>query len=109
MKTVGIDTNTLLTFRLKRKFGFEETQKLFEKCVDGKIKVYTPVPVLLEIEWVLRSFYKQTKVDIVKFLDELMIIPNLTTNRKEEFKFALNLYRESRQISFTDCLIVTQI
>ena len=108
MKTIGLDTSTLLDFRLKRKVRLAEIKNLLQKCLDGKVKIYVPLPVLLETEWVLRSFYKHDKSKIVYFLNELLLIPILTTNKKEEFKFALNLYSQSSQVGFTDCLIAVQ-
>ena len=65
MRTVAIDTNVLLTFRLKRGKEFAIINKHFGECSEGKIKIYIPLPVFLETEWVLRSFYirSQNPVD----------------------------------------------
>lgn len=108
MKTVGIDTNAILTYRLKRSTGFAKIHDTFEKCADGKIKVYISIPTILETEWVLRSYYKQPKKIILEFLEELLHLPNLLTDKKDDVKFALNLYKQST-VSFTDCLIITSI
>lgn len=107
--TTGIDTNVLLTFLLKREPGFKVVKKLFEACLEGKTKIYLPLPALLETEWVLRSFYKQPKEKIVQFFEEMLLLDNLLIDNKEEVKFSLNLYKNSNQVSFTDCIIVNQI
>lgn len=107
--TTGIDTNVLLIFRLKRNPGFKIVQTLFEKCLEGKSKIYFPLPALLETEWVLRSFYKEPKEKTIQFFEELLLIDNLLIDNKEEIKFSLNLYKNSNQVSFTDCVIVKQI
>jgi len=108
VKTIGIDTNVLLTLRLHREPYFRKAKETFEKCLEGKIKIYLPLPALLEIEWVLRSFYKQPKEKITQFIDELLLIDNLLIDQKETLKFSLNLYKNNN-IAFTDCVIISQI
>lgn len=109
MKSVAIDTNVLVTYRLKRKPHVEKAKRLFEQCLDGKINIILIEGALLETEWVLRSFYKQAKEDILAFFQELIRVDNLITRDKENIEFALNLYKTSTGISFTDCVILTQI
>jgi len=107
MKTVGIDTNALLSFRLQREPTSNEVKKLFEQSLENKTKLYIPFPVILEVEWVLRSYYKQNKEAILPFFEEMLLLGNVLTDYKEEIKFALNLYRNSNKISFTDAIIVS--
>lgn len=107
MKTVGIDTNVLLTLRLHREPYFKKAKDLLERCLDGKIKIYLPFPALLEIEWVLRSFYKQPKEKVTQFFDELLLIDNMVIEQKDIIKFSLNLYKNNN-IGFTDSVIIGQ-
>jgi len=109
VRTVAIDTNVLLTFRLKRGKEFAIINKHFGECSEGKIKIYIPLPVLLETEWVLRSFYRQQKDKIVSFFEELLALENLSVPNKPEVQLVVNLYKHSKGVSFTDSLIVTQI
>lgn len=109
MKSVAIDTNVLLTYRLKRKPYFEKAKRLFEQCLDNKAKIILVDEALLEVEWVLRSFYRQTKEEIIEFFQELIHIDNLIMRNKENAEFVLNIYKNSTGISFTDCVIITQI
>jgi predicted nucleic-acid-binding protein len=109
MTTIGIDTNTLLTLRLKREPDFTKVKTLFEKCIEGKIKIYVPLPVILENEWVLRSFYKQPKEKIIQFLNELLLIDMVVVDSKDEIKVALNLYKNENGVNFTDCVILQLI
>lgn len=109
MKPIGIDTNALITFRLKREPEFKQVKNLIEKCLLGKIKVYIPLPVLLEIEWVLRSFYNEPKEKIIKFFEELLLIDNVLLTNKDEVNFTVNLYKNTSGVSFTDCFIVRQV
>ena len=107
MNIVGIDTNALLTFRLQREPNSNEVKRLFEQSLASKAKIYVPLPVILEVEWVLRSYYKQDKESILSFFDELLLLDNVLTDYKEDIKFALNLYKNSNIISFTDSIIVS--
>ncbi len=109
MKTAGIDTNALLAFRLQREPIFKEVKRLFEQVIENKAKIYIPIAVLLEVEWVLRSYYKQDKDIIIPFFEELLLLDNVVVDNKAEVKLAVNLYKESSQISFTDSLIAIQI
>jgi predicted nucleic-acid-binding protein len=108
MKTTGIDTNALLAFRLQREPIVNEVKKLFEQTLERQVKVYIPLPVILEVEWVLRSYYNQEKEVILPFFEELLKIDNVIVDNKDELRLAVNLYRESK-ISFTDSIIVTLV
>lgn len=109
MKTIGIDTNVLLTLRLRREPYFKKAKELLEACLDGKIKIYLPLPALLEIEWVLRSYYKQPKEGVIQFLDELLLIDNMIVDQKEIIKYSLNLYKNNDRVGLTDSVLVGQI
>ena len=109
MKTLALDTNALLNYRLERKPYFREVKRSFELCLDGKAEIFIPEPVFLKCEWVLRSFYKQSKDQIIKFSQELLLLDGIILKDKKELELALNLYKNSPGISFTDCVILNQI
>ena len=71
--------------------------------------VFVPKTVLLETEWVLRYYYKEPKEKIVQFFEELLLINDLLTENKANVKYSLNLYNNSQQVNFTDCIIIKQI
>ena len=72
IKIVAVDTNALLDFRLKRELGFKKTKQVIKSCSSRKTRMFIPSIVFPEIEWVLRSFYKQSKELIINFLEELL-------------------------------------
>ncbi len=109
MKTTAIDTNVLLDFALKRKPRYKSVSDLFQDCTNLKVRIYISLAIFLEAEWVLRSYYKQPKEIITSFFEELILIPNLMTDKKDNLKLSLSLYKNSKQISFTDCMILVQI
>ncbi len=109
MKTTAVDTNAILNYRLERKPYFQQVKELFERCLEGKEEVFIPNAVFLECEWVLRSFYKQSKDQIIKFFQELLLLDNIVLKDKKDIELALNLYKNSSGVSFTDCVILNQI
>lgn len=109
MKTIAIDTNVVLAFRLKREPGFNQAKDLFQQCLDGKINLFLASPILLETEWVLRSTYKQAKEGVVAFLENLLAIDHLLQENKQESRLALNFYKINSKVSFTDCVIAQQV
>jgi len=109
VKTIGFDSNVLITLKLQRQPNFSKAKSYLRECLDGKIKLFIPLPALLETEWVMRSFYKQPKEKILEYFEELLLIDNLITEKKEEIKLSLNLYKHSSKVSFTDCIIISGI
>ncbi len=109
MKTIAFDTNALLNYRLERKPYFEQVKKVFNLCLEGRVEIFIPEAVFLECEWVLRSVYKQPKSNIVKFFQEILLIDNVSLKDKKDLELALNLYKNSSGVSFTDCMIIKQI
>lgn len=109
MKTIAIDTNALLAFRLQREPIVKEVKRLFDQALENRVKIYLPLAVLLEVEWVLRSYYKQEKEEVIPFFEELLLLDHVVIDDKEEVKLAVNLYKEFSNISFTDSIIVVQI
>lgn len=109
MKTVGIDTNVLLTYRLQREPGFKKANDLFKDCVEGTIQIFLPSAVILETEWTLRSNYKQSREQVITFFKELLHIDALIIKDKSDIEHALSLYEVSSGVGFTDCFILVQI
>lgn len=108
MHTTALDTNAILNYRLDRKPHSDKVRTIFERALEGKEQIFIPVVVFLECEWVLRSYYKQSKDQIIKFFQELLLIENILLQDKKDVELTLNLYK-SHSISFTDCMILIQI
>jgi len=109
VKTIGFDSNVLITLKLQRQPGFSKARSYLRDCLEGKIRIFIPLPALLETEWVLRSFYKQPREKILEYFEELLLIGNLIVEKKEEIGFSLNLYKQFSGVSFTDCVIISEI
>lgn len=107
-KIVAVDTNVLLDYRLQRNPGFNQVRTLVEDCLEGKIRIFIPNIVLPELEWVLRSFYRQPKELIIKFLVSLLTLEGVLTEDKSSIQNALSIFSQSG-LKFTDAIILTQI
>ncbi len=108
MKIIAIDTNVLLDFLLKRHPRFNEVKELFDDCVNKKIEIFIPQVVFPEIEWVLRSHYKESKEKIVGFLDELLGLDGIILENKSDIQEAVNIYKYAN-IKFTDSIIAAEL
>ena len=108
IKTVAVDTNVLLDYLFKRQPGYKKAQELVKDCLAKKTRIFIPNIVFPEIEWVLRSFYKEPKDLILNFLEELLDLDGVILENKLEMKQGLNIFKHSN-IKFTDSLILAQI
>ena len=108
IKTIAVDTNVLLDYLFKRDPGFSKSSELIENCLADKVQIFIPNIVFPELEWVLRSYYKQSKEFIVEFLEGLFVMDGVLTEDKFSMQHALNLHRQFN-IKFTDSIILTQI
>lgn len=108
-KRFFIDTNIFLRALVK------ENQTDFDNCVrflrlisDGKIQTFTSTIILLEVNFVLISFYNFEKPRIYQALQSIIDLPGLKFiddfNRRE----AIELYAKTG-IKFTDCLLASLI
>lgn len=108
MKILAIDTNVLLDFQLKRHPRFNQVKKIFEDCVDKKIQIFIPQVVFPEIEWVMRSHYKESKDKIIDFFEELLDLEGVILENKPEMQQAVNIFKFAN-IKFTDSIIAAQM
>ena len=107
MNIVAIDTNVVFGYLLGRPSQFEKAKIFFEKCKLGEISLLLPFPVFLEIVWVLRSYYKKSKLEILGFFRELLLLEHLNTDRRLLEKTII-IY-ENHAISITDAAVLALI
>lgn len=100
----SLDTNVLV--RLIVKDDDQQTQvvaKLLEKHVKKSERLFVPVTVTLELEWVLRSRYKFTKAEVILVLSTLLMTFELVFEAEEALEQALASY-EDGGADYADCL-----
>lgn len=86
----------------------EECERIFEFIKEGRIKPYISNVVYMELIFVLTRQYKFKKSIVVKVLEDLFKLRNLTLIEKTNTKQALQLYNDEN-IKYGDCLIAGQI
>ncbi len=107
MKKIFIDTNIFIRFLVDDNHKMRnETKKLFEYIKGGVVKAETDVIVLVEIIWVLSSFYRVKKDKIFEYLTLLLNLKNLVVKEEKIIVNALNIYLKNN-VDFIDAFIAS--
>jgi predicted nucleic-acid-binding protein len=105
---LGIDTNVLVRFLVRdNEAQFEKARKLIKREVSARRRVFVNQLVLMETEWVLRSRYAVTKLQIIEAISSLLDADDLQFEDEPTIEEALFLWRDSAA-DFADCLIGTK-
>lgn len=105
-RSIIIDTNILLDLILKREPNYSKNLSIFNNCESNQIEIIILKPVILEFEWVLRSFYKIPREKLVEYLWGL--VDSFSIDQKLIVETAVNLYQLNQSISFTDAVIISE-
>ena len=102
---IGIDTNVLVRFLVQDdETQFEKARKLIKREVAAGRKVFVNQLVLLEAEWVLRSRYAVSKVQIIETISGLLDSAEIQFEDEPAIEEAL-FYWKDNAADFADCLI----
>ena len=105
---LGIDTNVLVRFLVRDdESQFEKARKLIKREVTAGRRVFVSQLVLLETEWVLRSRYDLSKIEIIAAISGLLDAPDVQFEDEPAIEAALFVWKEST-VDFADCLIGAQ-
>ena len=105
---LGIDTNVLVRFLVRDdESQFEKARKLIKREVTAGRRVFVSQLVLLEIEWVLRSRYDLSKVEIIAAISGLLDATDVQFEDEPAIETTLFVWKEST-VDFADCLIGAQ-
>lgn len=98
----GLDTNILVRY-LTKDDEIQSTiaQNLIENADNAPL--FVPITVFLELEWVLRSRYKYSKLQIIEVMNDLLEIDTLKSGFENVLATAVWLYQISKA-DFADCL-----
>lgn len=102
---LGIDTNVLV--RLLVADDAAQTRRarlLVENCVARHEAVLVSLPVIVEVEWVLRSRYELTKAELVATFRALLSAAEFTFEHESAIEEALHFWQDA-PTGFVDCLI----
>lgn len=95
-----IDSNIFLRYWN----GQDDAVKFLDKLKTGKIKYIVSAYVLSELEWVMRSFYKENKTDIVEFIESIMGMDNIIIENKVNIEKSMRIF-EQYNIKLIDSII----
>lgn len=75
---IGLDTNVLARYYVASADSPSQQQsKLARKLIESGKRLYVSKSVVLELEWVLRGYYKSPGADVLTVLRHLQALPNV--------------------------------
>lgn len=102
----ALDTNVLVRFLVRDDLPqLAAAKRLIEDCVEAGEKLYVPVSVSLELEWVLRSNFSLNKSTVVQTLSDLLSTRELSFESEGALEAALAQYSQT-SADYSDCLHV---
>ena len=102
----SLDTNVLVRYLVQEdEQQFLLAKKLIRIAVRAGDTLYIPVTVMLELEWVLRSNFKFSKVQVISTLSALLSSHELSCESETAIEIALTLYVKGNA-DFADCMHV---
>lgn len=105
-KTLLIDANIIVHHLLGDHPTLSpQAKKLFVQAQSGEILMYFDEVIIAEVVWVLKSFYKLLKGDIVKQLVDIVSQSWVINPRKKLILNSLEQFKTAN-LSFIDCWIL---
>lgn len=75
---IGLDTNVLARYYVASSDAPSQQQSvLARKLIESGKRLYVSKSVVLELEWVLRGYYKSQSTDVLTVLRHLQTLPNV--------------------------------
>lgn len=109
MTSIFLDSNIWLRLFLRDEENqFQSCHQLLTEINTGNLQPSTSTVIFLEVNYVLRSFYKLTHERTLLYLSKIKETRNITVYDETDLNLALSYYKEFR-LKFTDCLIATQV
>ena len=101
---IAIDTNILARFYCEDPDDPEakRQQPIARRVILGSAAILVPLSVVLELEWVMRGFYRLPPEDFCRVIEHLLGMAHVTVERWDAVKDAVQLHR--RGLDFTDAL-----
>lgn len=104
-----LETSVIIRFLL----GDHPTQSpkaklIFQKAHSKEIKLVTSELVLAELTWVLKSFYKLPKVEIIRHLRNILSFLEIEIDNREIVVDAIEIF-VTKNIDFTDAYFAATV
>lgn len=102
-----VDTNVILRLILADDPKLSlRSKEIFDQAETGKVRIYIDEVVVAEVVWVLSSFYRQPKQDIVRPLKDMISQNWIVNPGKKLILAALNLFSETN-LSYIDAWMLS--
>jgi predicted nucleic-acid-binding protein len=102
---LGLDTNVLIRYLVQDdRRQYEKAKRLIQREAGKGEPALVSLLVLLEIEWVLRSRYGLSKLEILAAFSALLDAADLAFEDETSVEYALYSWKDSAA-DFADCLI----
>jgi predicted nucleic-acid-binding protein len=98
----AVDTNVLARFFINDEDDYEATRQRPAAIAALSGKVFVPMSVILEFEWVMRGFYELSRKDIQRVFESLCGLENVQIENRGSILAALNGYQQG--LDFADAL-----
>jgi predicted nucleic-acid-binding protein len=100
---IGIDTNVLARYYVASPDAASQQQSaLARKLIESGKALFVSKSVVLELEWVLRGYYKSPVVDVLNVLQHLLAVPNMEFEDRIAIQLAVAALAEG--FDFADAL-----
>lgn len=107
-KLVAIDTNVLLRYFLHDDSVLgQKADRIIAWAKEGDITLWISQFVLAELVWVLESFYRLSKSEIVEKIKGIVATPGVELADKKRMITAFMFYAE-KSVDFDDALIAVE-
>lgn len=100
---IGLDTNVLARYYVGSTDAASQQQSaLARKLIESGKRLYVSKSVVLELEWVLRGYYKSSSADVLTVLRHLQALPNVEIEDRPGVEQAIDALTDS--FDFADAL-----
>ena len=91
---IFIDTNYFLRFLLNDiETEYKTAKQVFREAAERNIKLCTSVLVFFELYWVLKSFYKKEKNEIIAILNSVLQMKFIEFDKGPQLEKAIKLFK----------------
>ena len=104
---IGVDTNILARFYVDDPNDPESAKQrpIARRILTDSDQIFVPLTVILELEWVLRAFYRFETTDFRRVIEHLLGLANVNVEEWPRVAQALVLQQEG--LDFADALHLT--
>lgn len=109
MLRVLVDTNVLVRFVIgDDAIKHKEVEVFFRQIAKGEVVPYLSSVVLMEMIFVLKSFYNKDMREILAVVKKLARMRGVVPVDKTDLQLAL-VYMDKYKVKFSDCLIASSV